>query len=725
MIGHPPKEAGIFSRDPHRFLGLHETAEGKVIRLWRPDAQEVYLEIRGKIVSAKKVSDAGIFTVEVPVDTSPADYRVYHQNGLLACDPYACSPSFGELDGYLFSKGVHYKLYEVLGGRIDRKDGILGVKFAVWAPHAVSVSIIADFNYWDGRVNPMRSIGSCGVWELFVPGLEEGEKYKFEIRTQDGRRFMKADPFAYASELRPGNASIVWDPETYDWEDASWRDRKEKGSLHSPMSIYEVHLGSLFESERFPGYREAAVFLAEYCKTTGFTHVELLPIAEHPLDESWGYQVTGFYAVTSRYGSPRDFQYFVDYLHQAGIGVILDWVPAHFPEDDFGLAYFDGTELYEHADPRQGYHPHWNTRIFNYGRYEVSNFLLASALFWFDKMHIDGIRVDAVASMLYLDYGRKEGEWIPNIYGGKENLEAIEFLKHLNSVIHEWFPGALTIAEESTAFFGVTKPLELGGLGFDLKWNMGWMNDTLSYFKTDPFFRHYKHDLLTFGLCYAFSERFLLPLSHDEVVHGKGSLLAKMPGDEWQRFANLRLLYGYMICQPGKKLLFMGGEIGVWKEWDCKVPPDRSLLQHPLHAGLYKTWQDLQRMYIANPAFWEKDFDDSGFSWVDCRDKKNSIISYLRKGETQILLCVHNFTPAYFSQYKLPLQNIAEMVRIFCSDGTEYGGSGKMGELVRIEQDSVTIEMPPLATVIFEVTFAFRTDDPSRIHTTYGATAQA
>ncbi|MBS0627359.1 MAG: 1,4-alpha-glucan branching protein GlgB [Verrucomicrobia bacterium] len=700
-------ESKAYSHDPHQFLGLHELNDKeKVIRLWRPSAETVYIEVKGEIFLTVNRGYGGIFEIKVPSSLTALDYRVYHQNGLLAHDPYAFSPTFGEIDGYLFSKGVHYKLYEVLGARVCNHQGCSGVKFAVWAPFARQLSVIGDFNHWDGRVNLMRSMGTSGGWELFIPGLKEGEKYKFEIQTKDGKRLVKSDPFAYASECRPFNASIVNDVDSYVWQDNSWMEKRKHGNINTPINVYEVHLGSWNAIEGFPGYKEIAHSLAKYVKEMAFTHVEIMPLAEHPLDESWGYQISGFYAVTSRYGTPQDFQYFVDHLHQQGIGVIIDWVPAHFPMDDFALASFDGTCLYEHEDPKQGYHPHWNTNIFNYGRFEVSNFLLANALFWLDKMHVDGLRVDAVASMLYLDYGRKEGEWIPNAYGGKENLEALEFIKHVNSVVHEKFPTALMIAEESTAFYGVTHPLDWGGLGFDLKWNMGWMNDTLAYFKTDPFFRSHHHNSLTFGLCYVFSERFMLTLSHDEVVHGKASLLSKMPGDNWQKFANLRLLYSYMICQPGKKLLFMGGEIGQWAEWNCKTSLDWFLLEYPLHKGMQTMVRELNQLYQSHPSLWEKDFDPAGFVWIDCSDRKNSILSYLRKGKREMILCVHNFTPSYFEQYEIRLANVLHLQEVFSSDKEEYGGSGKLNKSIPIQKDAITLQIAPLATMIFEVTFA-------------------
>jgi 1,4-alpha-glucan branching enzyme len=695
---------GIEHHDPHATLGLHAAGvQTKVIRIWRPGADSIHLEVKGNIVLAEKIGKEGLFAFEVPISFTALDYRIYHQNGLLAHDPYAFPPTFGEMDAHLFSRGVHYKIYEVLGAHVVCHMGCFGVKFAVWAPSALSVFLVGDFNYWDTRVNPMRSMGSSGVWELFVPGMGSGEKYKFCIETPDGTYQLKIDPFGNFSEVRPNNASIVFDVDAYSWNDADWMEQRSRHTMDRPINVYEVHLGSWKGSS----YVEIAHSLAAYCLDMGFTHVELLPITEHPLDESWGYQVTGFYAVTSRYGTPAEFQYFVDYFHQKGIGVLIDWVPAHFPTDTFALARFDGSCLYEHEDPRRGSHPHWNTNIFNYARFEVSNFLIGSALFLLDKMHIDGLRVDAVASMIYLDYGRKEGEWIPNQYGGKENLEAIEFIKHLNSAIHKRFPSVLMIAEESTAFTGVTHPLEWQGMGFDCKWNMGWMNDTLRYFKTDPLFRHHHHHELTFGLLYAFSERFMLALSHDEVVHGKSSLLSKMPGDDWQKFASLRLLYSYMICQPGKKLLFMGGEFGQWSEWNCKRPLDWFLLEYLPHQGLQRCVKELNQLYQNSSALWEKDFDPAGFMWVDFADKKNSVICYLRKSGKETLLCVHNFTPSYFEKYTIAMRGFFHLQEVFSTDRQEYGGSGKINQeivLVRDEKgcvQSFVIQLAPLATMIF------------------------
>lgn len=701
--------------DPHRLLGLHRSVDGnKVIRLWRPRAQKIYLEVFGNIVEAVRVDDAGLFEYAVPDNTGPKDYRVYHQSGLLAHDPYAFWPTIGELDQYLFAKGVHYHIHEMMGGRLIRHQECDGAKFIVWAPSARRVSLLGDFNHWNGSANPMRSLGGSGIWELFVPGLDVGEKYKFEIKTQPGEILVKSDPYAYASELRPATASVLAKVDGFQWEDHDWiRRREEEKSKAKPVAIYEVHLGSWRKKDGyFLNYKELAVQLASYCLEMGFTHVELLPIQEHPLDESWGYQVSGFYAATSRFGKPEDFQWFVNHMHKNGIGVILDWVPGHFPTDNFSLGRFDGTALYEHEDSRQGFHPHWNTFIFNFGRHEVSNFLIGNALFWLEAMHVDGLRVDAVASMLYLDYGRERGEWIPNPHGGKENLEAIEFFKHLNSVVHKSYPGVLVIAEESTSFAGVSHSIEHGGLGFDMKWNMGWMNDTLRYFSKPPFFRHYHQNDLTFGLLYAFTERFTLVLSHDEVVHGKNSLLGKMPGDMWQQFANMRLLYSYMICQPGKKLLFMGGEIGQWNEWNSKREVEWELLTFPTHHSLQTMIKDLNGFYQAHSALWEKDFDPSGFEWIDFGDRNNCVISYYRKGSAgKQLLCIHNFTPNYHGHYFIPAACVKTLAEVFNTDADKYGGSGKVNTSPRLIRDSqgntagVEIHLAPLATMIFEVTF--------------------
>ncbi len=680
--------------DPHRFLGLHDNE----IRLWRPGATFIYIEVLGQIVITQKVGDEGLFVYQAEKKITPANYRVYYENGILAHDPYTFIPTVGETDIYLFAKGCHYELYKILGAHVKVVNGISGISFAVWAPNADGVSLIADFNHFNGRFYPMRSLGVSGIWELFVPALGFGEKYKFEIRTKNRDLLVKCDPYANYAELRPKNASIVVDVESF-----QWKAKKKQISLNSPINIYEIHLGSWRRGNDFPNYKDVALTLSDYCVEMGFTHVELLPIMEHPLDDSWGYQVTGFFAVTSRYGTVSDFQFFVDHMHSKGIGVILDWVPAHFPVDDFALHRFDGTALYEHEDPRMGFHPHWNTAIFNYDRKEVCNFLIASALFWLEQMHIDGIRVDAVASMLYLDYGREEGAWIPNAQGGRYNLGAIEFLKHLNSIVHQRCSGSFMIAEESTAYMGVTSP---DGLGFDLKWNMGWMNDTLKYFKTDPFFRKYHQNELTFSLLYAFSEKFINVLSHDEVVHGKQSILSKMPGPDWQKFASVRLFYSYKMGHPGKKLLFMGSEIGQWAEWNFRKELDWYLLQYPWHKGLQTMVREINHLYLEKSQFWEKDYDWEGYEWVDFSDSNQSVISYLRRAEGKNpLFIVHHFVPETIENYKIPLKKVKKIVEIFNSDNEKYGGSGKINRQVVLGSDFVSLLLSPLATMIFEVEF--------------------
>lgn len=617
------------------------------------------------------------------------------------------SSSINAVDLHLFGKGVHYGIYNVLGARIIEHQGVWGVRFAVWAPEAKAVSVVADFNRWKPGVSPMHNLGSSGIWELFVPDLKDGEKYKFFITTRSGKTKYKSDPYAYRMEERPNTASIVAEVDRFAWSDEAWMTKRREGILKPhPMTVYEIHPGSW----RTPygkrlGYRDLARELATYCKAMGFTHVEFMPIQEHPLDESWGYQVTGFYAATSRYGTPTDFQWMVNYLHEQGIGVLVDWVPGHFPVDDFSLGRFDGSALYEHADPRQGFHPHWHTLIFNFGRREVSNFLIANALFWFEKMHVDGLRVDAVASMLYLDYGRKEGEWIPNAFGGKENLDAIEFFKHLNQVVHERNPGVLMIAEDSSSFPGVTKPVSDQGLGFDMKWNMGWMNDTLRYFKEDPLFRKYHQKDVTFGLLYAFTEQFMLPLSHDEVVHGKKSLISKMPGDQWQQFAHLRLLLTYQICQPGKKLLFMGAEFGQWKEWACIGELDWKLLEYPTHQAIQRMVKEMNHFYLDHPALWERDFVQEGFSWVDFSDLNNGVVAYLRKSSNEQLLCIHHFSPNFVEKYHLRVPHVKKVQEVFNSDAEKYGGSGKINAQVSIEGEWLCFRMAPLATMIFTLEF--------------------
>ena len=699
--------------DPHRFLGIHPTPSGgRVVRLFRPDAHQMHIEVGRAIYTMHLVHPAGLFEFSVACDIQPRDYRIFHTSGLLAHDPYAFWPTIGELDLYLLGRGVHYDLHRRFGGRLMTHQGVRGVGFAVWAPSAKAVSLVSDMNHWDGRALPMRSLGGSGVWELFVPGLDVGAAYKFEIITATGQRLIKTDPLGLSFEMRPKNATVVADPTLYHWKDLLWMKQRPSVSLNTPMAIYEVHLGSWKRQDgAFCNYRELGDELAKYCTKMGFTHVELMPVAEHPLDESWGYQVSGYFAPTSRFGSVEDFQYFVDVLHQHSIGVILDWVPGHFPTDDFALARFDGTALYEHEDPRQGFHPHWNTFIFNFGRSEVQNFLISSALSWLDLFHIDGLRVDAVASMLYLDYGREYGQWIPNPWGGKENVDAIEFLRHANSIIHERFPGVITIAEESTSFSSITHPLSEGGMGFDFKWNMGWMNDTLRYIQKEPIHRSYHQNELTFGLLYAFSEKFISVLSHDEVVHGKRSLLNKMPGDIWQKFANARLLYSYMVCQPGKKLLFMGGEIGQWDEWWCGEQVQWFLLKFPYHQGLQDCVRDLNHFYIQSEPLYADDMTFHGFEWVDFSDQSNSVISYLRKvpNSSKALFCIHNFTPTYYEHYRVPTKGVRALTEVFNTDDTKYGGSGKVHGPVLCHTDELgvfawaDVALSPLATTIYEV----------------------
>ena len=621
-------------------------------------------------------------------------------------------------DIYLFKEGNFFRSYEKLGSHIATAGDRKGVYFAVWAPNAESVSVIGDFNYWDPAANPLGvRWDSSGIWEGFIPDIGKGELYKYHIASKhQGYRIEKGDPFSFYWEVSPKTASIVWDL-AYEWHDKEWMDNRYKqNSLTSPVSIYEVHLGSwrriVEENNRFLTYKESAHYLASYVKDMGFTHVEFLPVMEHPFYGSWGYQPLGYFAPTSRYWVPQDFMYLVDYLHQNGIGIILDWVPSHFPSDEYGLAYFDGTCLYEHSDPRKGFHPEWKSYIFNYGRNEVRNFLISSALFWLDKYHIDGLRVDGVASMLYLDYSRKEGEWIANEYGGHENIEAIGFIKRFNEVVYGTFPDVVTMAEESTAWPMVTRPVHIGGLGFGMKWNMGWMHDTLYYLTRDPIYRKYHQNTLTFSMLYAFSENFLLSLSHDEVVHGKGSLAGKMPGDDWQKFANLRLLLGYMYAHPGKKLMFMGGEFAQWKEWYHEESLDWSLAQYGRHQNIQLWVKDLNRLYRSEPALYELDFESRGFEWIDCKDYEKSVVSFLRKGRSpgDMIFAVCNFTPTPRYKYRIGAPSGGFWKELINSDAEEYGGSGH-GNFGGVEAEclpmhgkefSFSLTLPPLAIVIFK-----------------------
>ena len=710
--------------DPFRVLGFHLISKKpakSIIRTFQPHAKTVKLVVDGEMIDMNKTREEGLFEVTVPRD-EPFPYALeatfYNDTSHRFDDPYRTLPQLGEDDRYLFNNGTHYRIYEKLGAHLETIDGIPGVMFRVWAPNARRVSVIGDFNTWDGRVHQMRALDRSGIWELFIPGLKQGEVYKFEIRAGNMSTLEKSDPYQLFGELRPKSASVVWDLEGYQWKDKEWLEaREKKNPYESAMSVYEVHLGSWRrdpgEPDRFLTYRELADYLVPYVKEMGFTHIELLPIMEHPLDESWGYQCTGYYSTTSRHGTPQDFMHLVDTCHQNGIGVILDWVPSHFPTDGHSLNSFDGTALYEHEDPRRGIQPEWGTNTFNYGRPEVSNFLIANALFWLDKFHIDGLRVDAVASMLYLDYGRQAGEWLPNQYGEKENIEAIEFLRHLNSIVYQEFPHALMTAEESTSFFGVSKPADNGGLGFGFKWNMGWMNDMLQYFHRDPVFRKYHHNALTFSLLYAFTENFILPLSHDEVVHGKGSLLTKMPGNQWQQFANLRLLYFFLWTHPGKKLLFMGGEFGQISEWYCKTSLDWHLTeQEELHQQLQEYVSHLNRFYTDSKALWEVDFEQDGFRWMDFNDIDNSVISYARfsKDPADHLVCLLNFTPNVIHDYKVGVPEMVNYKEILSSDSKKFGGSGMVNPEEKVAfaephgqaAQHVLVSIPPLGGIILK-----------------------
>jgi 1,4-alpha-glucan branching enzyme len=626
------------------------------------------------------------------------------------------APTLGNVDLHLFGEGRHELIYEKLGAHPASREGVKGVSFAVWAPSAERVGVVGNFNDWDGAAHVMRALGSSGVWELFIPGLAAGEMYKYEIKSPGLPKFLKADPYAYYAEVPPATSSVVFES-NYKWRDSRWM-KKRVGREHfrQPLSIYELHFGSwrrLAEENSRPfGYREMAEPLASYVKQLGFTHVEFLPLKEHPYGPSWGYQVSNYYAPSARYGTPDDLRYLIDYLHQQGIGVIMDWVPAHFPKDAFALARFDGSALYEHLDPRKGEHPDWGTYIFNYGRNEVRNFLLANALYWLKEFHIDGLRVDAVASMLYLDYSRNEGEWVANQFGGRENLEAISLLKELNEVTHRECPGTMMIAEESTAWPMVSHPVYAGGLGFDFKWNMGWMHDTLKYFQTDPLFRVGNHNSLTFGLIYAWSENFILPLSHDEVVHMKGSLLNKMPGEEWQKFANLRALLGYMWAHPGKKMLFMGGEFGQWREWNEEESLDWHLLEKPTHAGVQALVQNLNKLYSKLPALWEADGEPAGFQWIDADNASENVVSFIRRSPStgRKLICVGNFSPIVREDHRLGLPRAGKYKQILNTDSEDYCGGG-FGVVKSVTAEEVPIHgceysslvtLPPLATLWFE-----------------------
>jgi 1,4-alpha-glucan branching enzyme len=727
ITGVPVDELNVFLAgahpDPFRILGPHRVGDDLVVRVFRPDAKEVSVVVgkEEKRFIADRLRPEGFFQATLPGMKRDTDYRVHltawDESTALVRDPYAYGLIIGEVDLHLFAEGNHLKLYEQFGAHLRTIGDTEGVYFAVWAPNAQRVSVVGDFNGWDGRVNPMRRLLGSGVWELFLPGVTEGAHYKFEIRTPRGALLLKADPFGFFSQHGKETSSMVYNLERYKWSDRDWmKARPEQKLQTSPISVYEVHLGSwrrkAEEQNRSLSYLELSDELIAYVLEMGYTHIELLPIAEHPFEGSWGYQVTNYYAPTSRFGTPDEFRHFVDKCHQAGIGVIMDWVPAHFPKDIHALAEFDGTDLYEHADPRQGEHQDWGTLIFNFGRNEVRNFLIGNALFWLDKYHIDGLRVDAVASMLYLDYSRKAGEWIPNAFGGRENLDAVHFLKRFNEVCYERFPGIMTIAEESTAWPGVTQPTYLGGLGFGFKWNMGWMHDFLHYMALDPIFRRFHHNSITFSLMYAFAEHFVLVLSHDEVVHGKGSLINKMPGDEWQQFANLRMFFAWMYGHPGKKLLFMGGEFGQRREWNHDDQLDWDLTNQPKHDGLRRLVQHLNYVYKNEPALWDCDDTHEGFEWIDFHDSENSVVAFMRKSrDGGVIVFAVNATPMVRHGYRLGVPSAGFYREIINTDAGTYGGSN-VGNIGGFEAEdfpwqgrthSLMISLPPLATVAFKL----------------------
>lgn len=715
-------EALVYSEEdqPHSFLGPHLTEDGVLIQTFIPTAVSVSVEIEGvkKTYPMEQEDEAGFFAVLLPRKTIPK-YKllVTYDDGTTQrmADAYAFAPQITEKETKKFNAGICYDIYEKLGAHPMTIDGVKGVYFAVWAPNALRVSVVGDFVLWDGRRMPMRRLWDSGIFELFVPGLQEGAIYKYEIKARGGLTFLKSDPYGNAAEMRPATASVVADLSGFDWTDEKWLTAREKrDTKKEPMYIYEMHLGSWKKPEdgrEFYNYRELAPMVADYIKEMGYTHVELMPVMEHPLDASWGYQVIGYYAPTARYGSPKDFMYFMNYMHEQGIGVILDWVPAHFPRDVHGLSGFDGTCLYEHLDPRQGYHPHWGTLIYNYGRPEVKNFLIANALFWAKKYHADGIRMDAVASMLYLDYGKNDGEWVANIYGGNENLEAVEFLKHLNSVFKKQTRGAMLIAEESTAWPKITGALEEEGLGFDYKWNMGWMNDFLGYMQLDPIFRGYHHGELTFSMIYNYSEDFILTLSHDEVVHGKGSMIGKMPGKRELKFANLRVAYGYMMTHPGKKLLFMGQDFAQFDEWSEERGLEWELLQSEEHQGMHTYMKALLNLYKNNPALYQMDYDPQGFEWINSISANENMLVFLRKTkkEDETLLVVCNFSPLVYEKHKIGVPFKGKFKEIFNSDSVTFGGKGNVNPRVKASKkeecddqpNSIEIKVPPMGMAVF------------------------
>ncbi|MCH5299548.1 MAG: 1,4-alpha-glucan branching protein GlgB [Ruminococcus sp.] len=713
--------AYMYNNMPRGLLGPHTTEYGLRIAIYLPHCNSVEFvnKDNGEVHRAYPIHEKGIFAANIHTDrVFSYFYRAWDEEG--NCyegeDSNAYPTQFSEMDGYLFGQGTHYDLYEKLGAHKKTINGVNGVLFNVWAPNAQRVSVIGNFNGWNPAIHMMSKVSEVGVHEIFIPDIGENEMYKFQVKTVDGFCVDKTDPFGFTQQMRPETASIVSDLSAYQWQDEKWMtDRKTYDFNTSPMSIYEVHLGSWRQNEdgSFLSYRELAEKLGAYVVDMGYTHIELMGILEHPFDGSWGYQVTGYFAPTSRFGAPEDFMYFVDHMHSLGIGVFLDWVPAHFPKDSHGLGRFDGTCLYEHPDPRRGEHPDWGTFIFNYERNEVRNFLIASGLFWLNKFHLDGLRVDAVASMLYLDYGKSDGQWLPNIYGGRENLDAVEFFKHLNSMVEQYAPGTLVIAEESTAWAGVTRSVHQDGLGFGLKWNMGWMNDFLEYISKDPVYRQYEHGKLTFSMIYAYTEKFIQVLSHDEVVYGKCSMINKMPGDDWQKFANLRVAYGFMFAHPGKKLLFMGQEFAQYDEWNSQVGLQWFLIDdNKNNADMQRYYRALQHFYKDNKAFYEQDFDPEGFEWMSCDDYQSSVVSLVRKTKNgkKSILCICNFTPVVRENYRVGVPNLGNYKAVFNSDDPEFGGTGdypqtdKKAERVdwNYKKQSIEVTIPPLAMIAFE-----------------------
>lgn len=719
------------NNSPHKLLGIHPFDKGQVINAYRPNAQKITVVSKDgdKEDDLEMIGENGFFGIylERPKYNKYFFRIQYAPNDIVEVeDAYSFSPYITDVDRYLFGEGKHYMIYEKLGAHPMTLDGVKGTYFAVWAPNARSVSVVGSFNMWDGRLHPMRQLEISGIYELFIPRVDSGAIYKYQILTRDKEVLLKSDPYAYESELRPNNASIVCHISDYKWNDNKWLQKRcnEISYLKKPMNIYEVHLGSWRKKENntedgFYNYREIAHLLADYMIEMGYTHLELMGIAEHPYDGSWGYQVTGYYAPTKRYGTAEDFMYFVDYMHQKGIYVILDWVPAHFPKDAHGLGRFDGSPLYEHPDRRRGEHPHWGTYIFNYGRKEVENFIIANALFWIEKYHIDGLRVDAVASMLYLDYGKENGQWLPNKYGGKENLDVIQLFRHMNRIVEERNPGTFIIAEESTSWPLVTAPAKDNGLAFAFKWNMGWMNDFLEYMKLDPYFRKYSHNKLIFSIEYAYSEHFIQVLSHDEVVHGKGSMIEKMPGEDEDKYANLRTAYAFMYGHPGKKLLFMGQEFAQRQEWSEARSLDWGLLGEEMHAKMQSFIKTLNNLYKSYSAFYANDCDSIGFEWINCTDANNSIVSFIRRGESvkDQLLFVCNFTPIGKEKFRVGVPCEGLYTQILNTDNTEFGGGGRFNEKVlnskyeTWDNQEYLLEfyLPPLSTIIFKFDYIAKT----------------